>query len=47
MARLRDAGGSVADPTPLENGQHSPSHATVEKLAGALNVPISELDPAG
>ena len=31
----------------LENGQHSPSHATVEKLAGALNVPISELDPAG
>jgi len=29
----------------LENGQHSPSHATVEKLAAALNVPVSELDP--
>ncbi|MGA2060653.1 MAG: helix-turn-helix transcriptional regulator [Thermoguttaceae bacterium] len=30
----------------LENGQHSPSFATLEKIAKALNIPISQLDPS-
>lgn len=30
----------------LEQGQHSPSHATVEKIAAALGVPVHELDPS-
>ena len=30
----------------LENGKHSPSHVTIEKLATALGVEASELDPS-
>ncbi len=30
----------------LERGEHSPSRVTLEKLAGALGVPLSELDPS-
>lgn len=30
----------------LEAGQHSPSHATLRKLAQALGVPVNELDPS-
>lgn len=30
----------------LENGKHSPSFATLEKIAVALNVPVSEFDPS-
>jgi ribosome-binding protein aMBF1 (putative translation factor) len=30
----------------LENGQHSPSFATLEKIAKALNISISQLDPS-
>jgi DNA-binding XRE family transcriptional regulator len=30
----------------LENGQHSPSFATLEKIAKALNIPVSQLDPS-
>ncbi len=30
----------------LENGQHSPSFATLEKIAKALDIPISQLDPS-
>lgn len=30
----------------LEAGQHSPSHTTLEKLANALGVPLSDLDPS-
>lgn len=29
----------------LENGEHSPSHVTLEKIANALGVPVSELAP--
>lgn len=29
----------------LENGQHSPSFATLEKIAGALGIPVTDLDP--
>jgi DNA-binding XRE family transcriptional regulator len=31
----------------LENGQHSPSRVTLERLASALGVPVSDLDPSG
>ena len=30
----------------LEGGKHSPSHATLEKIATALSVPVSEIDPS-
>ena len=30
----------------LERGKHSPSFATLKKLAGAIGVPISDLDPS-
>ena len=30
----------------LERGKHSPSFATLEKLAGALGVPVFDLDPS-
>lgn len=30
----------------LENGEHSPSFITLEKIASALNVPVSRLDPS-
>lgn len=30
----------------LENGEHSPSFTTLEKIAMALNVPVSKLDPS-
>jgi DNA-binding XRE family transcriptional regulator len=30
----------------LENGQHSPSRATMEKIAKALDLPVSEFDPS-
>lgn len=30
----------------LENGEHSPSHATVKKIADALGIPVSSLDPS-
>lgn len=30
----------------LERGRHSPSHKTVEKIAEALGVPVTELDPS-
>jgi ribosome-binding protein aMBF1 (putative translation factor) len=30
----------------LENGQHSPSFATLEKIAKALHIPVAELDPS-
>lgn len=29
----------------LENGQHSPSHITLEKIAKALDISVSQLDP--
>ena len=29
----------------LENGLHSPSFATLEKIAGALGIPVTDLDP--
>ncbi|OHB75234.1 MAG: hypothetical protein A2W31_11590 [Planctomycetes bacterium RBG_16_64_10] len=29
----------------LENGEHSPSHATLEKIAKALNMPVTMFDP--
>ena len=29
----------------LENGEHSPSFATLEKIANALGIPVSEIDP--
>jgi DNA-binding XRE family transcriptional regulator len=29
----------------LENGQHSPSFATLEKIAQALGIPVTELEP--
>jgi DNA-binding XRE family transcriptional regulator len=30
----------------LENGQHSPSRATLEKIAAALGVEVSQFDPS-
>jgi ribosome-binding protein aMBF1 (putative translation factor) len=30
----------------LEAAQHSPSHATLQKLAAALNIHVNELDPS-
>jgi DNA-binding XRE family transcriptional regulator len=30
----------------LETGKHSPSHATIEKIAAALGRPVSEFDPS-
>jgi DNA-binding XRE family transcriptional regulator len=30
----------------LESGKHSPSFATIEKLAKALRVPVSKIDPS-
>jgi DNA-binding XRE family transcriptional regulator len=30
----------------LEGGKHSPSRVTLEKIAAALGVPVSELDPS-
>lgn len=30
----------------LERGAHSPSHKTLERLANALGVPLSQLDPS-
>jgi ribosome-binding protein aMBF1 (putative translation factor) len=30
----------------LENGQHSPSFVTLEKISKALDIPISQLDPS-
>ena len=30
----------------LENGEHSPSFLTLEKIADALDIPVSELDPS-
>ncbi len=30
----------------LENGEHSPSFSTLEKLAKAFGVPVKELDPS-
>ncbi len=29
----------------IENGKHSPSHMTLEKIAAALSIPVSKLDP--
>jgi transcriptional regulator with XRE-family HTH domain len=29
----------------LENGQHSPSFASLEKIARALGIPVSDLEP--
>lgn len=29
----------------IETGKHSPSHVTLEKIAKALDIPISKLDP--
>ena len=29
----------------LENGQHSPSYATLEKIAAGLGIPVSDLEP--
>ena len=31
----------------LEGKKHSPSHLTLERIAAALEIPISELDPSG
>lgn len=30
----------------LENGQHSPSAKTLEKIAAALNLPVADFDPS-
>jgi DNA-binding XRE family transcriptional regulator len=30
----------------LESGKHSPSRVTLEKIAAALDVPVSEFDPS-
>src|SRR5262249_30846685 len=30
----------------LENGQHSPSRATLERIAAALGRPVSDFDPS-
>ena len=30
----------------LENGKHSPAHATLEKIAAALGVGVGEIDPS-
>jgi DNA-binding XRE family transcriptional regulator len=30
----------------LESGKHSPSHATLQKIAGALGLPASTFDPS-
>lgn len=30
----------------IETGKHSPSHSTLEKLAKALNVPLTTFDPS-
>jgi DNA-binding XRE family transcriptional regulator len=30
----------------LESGKHSPSHATLQKIAGALGLPVSTFDPS-
>ncbi len=30
----------------LENGQHSPSFSTLDKISKALDIPISQLDPS-
>lgn len=30
----------------IENGKHSPSHYTLEKIATGLGIPVSEFDPS-